>query len=326
MKRGFAILLSLLLLLGLTACGGSSDSASGNSAAYAAPSAAKGAYEEAYGGYWQDNEMPMEAAEAQSGTEAEYDHSALPDGVKMIYRANMELETTEFDRAAADIKELTSRLGGYFEQQSAYNRGSGYRSADYTVRVPANRFTEFLDQLGNVCTVTYATQSAEDISEVYYDTSSRLETAKIKLDRLQELLAKADEMEAIIALESAISDTEYQIESLSGELRHYDALVGYSTIHVTLQEVYRVTEPETAPLTLGQRLSSAFRDGLRDFGDTLEDFAEWLAYSWLSLLVLAAVVFGVYKLLRRIFRGRRRKKESAVSAETAGEKDTGKDG
>jgi hypothetical protein len=128
---------------------------------------------------------------------------------------------------------------------------------------------------------------------------SRLETAKIKLDRLQDLLSRADMMEDIITLENAISDTEYQIERLSGEKRHYDSLIGYSTIYITLSEVYRVTEPETAPLTFGQRIVSAFREGLRDFGDALEDFAEWLAYSWLTLLVIAAVVVVIVRLVRR---------------------------
>ncbi len=78
--------------------------------------------------------------------------------------------------------------------------------------------------------------SAENITEEYYDTDSRLKTAQIKLERLQELLSKADNMADIITIESAISDTEYEIESLSGTLRHYDALVDYATVSLTLSE------------------------------------------------------------------------------------------
>ncbi|MBO4914428.1 MAG: DUF4349 domain-containing protein, partial [Oscillospiraceae bacterium] len=218
---------------------------------------------------------------------------------KMIYRASMELQTTEFEKAASDIRTLTQSLSGYFEEQSVHNYSSGYRSANYTVRVPAERFEDFLHQLGDLCHVTYQTQSAEDVSEYYYDMESRLETAKIKLDRLQDLLSKAELMEDIITLESAISDTEYQIERLSGEKRHYDSLIGYSTIYVTLSEVYRVTETDNAPLTFGQRIASAFRDGLRNFTDMLEDFIEWLAYSWLTLLIIAAVIIIVIRIIRR---------------------------
>ena len=144
---------------------------------------------------------------------------------------------------------------------------------------------------------------------------SRLETAKIKLDRLQELLSRADKMEDIITLESAISDTEYQIEQLSGEIRHYDALIGYSTINVELNEVYRITDSETAPLTFWQRIVNAFHDGLRDFGDTLEDFAEWLAYSWIGILIFIAAIVCVVKLGKRRMSKLAKKKLSTENSE-----------
>ncbi|MCR5825391.1 MAG: DUF4349 domain-containing protein [Oscillospiraceae bacterium] len=318
-RRSFAILLTLLMLLGLCACGGS-DGAKNSSGA-----TAPAAVEEEYG-YWSEEpaEVPMEAAmEADMKTAGSGDtRASLPDGVKMIYRANLELESTEYDKAREDIAALTQQLGGYFEEQNSNNRGNGYyRSASYTVRVPAAQFENFLSQIGTLCNVRWQSQSAEDVSEYYYDTASRLETAKIKLDRLQELLAKAETMEDIITVESAISEVEYQIESLSGELRHYDALIDYSTIYVTLTEVYKITETELAPLTFSQRIAKAFRNGLRDFGDGLEDFAEWLAYSWLTVLVLVVIVVVVVKLIRRKARGPllRRKKKAEPPQQTDGE-------
>ena len=51
-------------------------------------------------------------------------------------------------------------------------------------------------------------------------------------------------MEDIIALESALSETELQIEYLTGSLRRYDSLVGYSTVNLQLREVYRLAQPE----------------------------------------------------------------------------------
>ncbi len=308
-RRSLAIVLSLLLVLSLAACGGSAPknaASGGTSFAQSAPAAAA-----------PEPMAPMEAAEGYwaDGASADYDYATaasesansmpeLPEGVKMIYRANLDLQTTEFEQADAQVKAITRQLGGYFEEQTTQTRSGGYRSASYTVRVPAEHFAEFLTQIGSVCTVTHQTQSAEDVSEYYYDMESRLETAKIKLDRLQDLLAKAEEMEDIITLEGAISDTEYQIERLSGEKRHYDSLIGYSTIIVSLNEVYRVTEVETAPLTFGERIGIAFRDGLRSFGDSVEDFIEWLAYSWLTLLVWIAIIVVAVKLILRLRRKR----------------------
>ncbi|MBQ7649815.1 MAG: DUF4349 domain-containing protein, partial [Victivallales bacterium] len=268
------------------------------------------AAESAYGGDYWFGETENLATQSTSDTDS---RSNIPDGVKMIYRAEMRMETQEFDTVSVQIRTLVAELGGYLENQSV--RGSGYRSASYTVRVPADKFDTFLSAVGNYATVTYQSQSEEDVSEYYYDMESRLETAKIKLDRLQELLSRADKMEDIITLESAISDTEYQIEQLSGEIRHYDALIGYSTINVELNEVYRVTDSETAPLTFGQRIANAFHEGLRDFGDTLEDLAEWLAYSWIGILIFIAAIVCVVKLGKRRMGKLAKKKLSTENSE-----------
>ena len=324
-KKGIALLLTLMLLLGLTACGGSSYDSAGGSASYATTSTAQSApaATNGYKGYdaavdeemyWAaETPMEPEMAEAQMQNVG----FELPEGVKMIYRANLELETQEFDKATADIAALTQRLGGYFEEQSTYNRNANYRSASYTVRVPAARFQEFLNQAGELFSVRSQTQSAENVSEYYYDMESRLETAKIKLARLQDLLAKAENMEDIITIESAISDTEYQIENLSGELRHYDSLIGYSTIYVNLQETYQPTVQQTAPLTFGERMARAFESGLRSFKYFLEDLALWLAEVWLPLLVVIAVVVLIVRLARR----RRTRAADAPKRKLFGKKD-----
>lgn len=316
-KRSIAILLTLLLILGLAACG--SKSVSNDSMAYT--SASNGTQS----GYGFDADMPMEApmsdgywAEPESNEYAAQEdaRSTLPDGVKMIYTANLELETTEFEKAASDVATLVSQAGGYFEQRSVRNYSSGYHSASYTVRIPAERFENFLNQIGDLCHVTYKTDSAQDITEQYYDADSRLKTAQIKLERLQELLGRADNMADVITIESAISDTEYQIEWLSGELRHYDALVGYSTIYITLNEVQRLTEVETEPPTFGQRFAGAFRTGLESFVEFLEDLALFLAEAWLPLLVLAGIVVLLVRLARRKKGLLTRKKKAAAPADT----------
>ena len=206
----------------------------------------------------------------------------------MIYRASIEVQTQDYATSEAAITELVKSCGGYFESKSLSNRSSGYRYGEFTVRVPAAEYEHFCEQVGSLCHVTYMSSSAENITEEYYDTDSRLKTAQIKLERLQELLSKADNMADIITIESAISDTEYEIESLSGTLRHYDALVDYATVSLTLSETYKLDENEGAPLTFGARIARAFTNGLRDTGVFLEDLAIGIANNLVFLAVLAA--------------------------------------
>jgi len=324
MKKKVSLLLALLLALSLFGCGARKSASTAATTPSMAPAYDNGYYVEAPAttdsAYWGEAEAGYEYSESK-GTSP---NAALPAGVKMIYTADMQMQSTEFDRATSDLATLVEQLGGYFETRTVRNYSSGYRYAYYTVRVPSAQFRAFLTQAGELCHVVECTENADDITEQYYDVDSRLKTAQTKLERLQELLAKAETMEDIITIESAISDTEYTIEWLSGELRHYDALVDYSTINISLNEVYKLTETEEPPMTFGAKLGRAFREGIENFMDGLGDLAEWLAYNWLPLLVFIAIVVVVVRLIRKGRAGgrkllRRRKDKNAPPSGNEGE-------
>ena len=294
MKRMVSLLLALVLALVLAGCG-ASKAAGGASDSMAAS--------EPETGYWSNNSKSDDSYD-EDGYDAEGEPAAASDPasrpVKMIYNGYMEMQTQDFDAAASGIEALVRELGGYFQQSSVSNRGSSsYRYGSYTIRIPAAQFETFFQRAGQLCHVTYTNTTADDVSESYYDTEARLETARIKLERLQQLLAKATSMEDIITIESAISETEWDIENLSGTLRHYDALVDYATINVELSEVYKLSGQDEAVTTFGGRLGQSFVNGLKSVGNALEDFAVWLAYSWFWLLVIAAVIVVIVRIARR---------------------------
>ncbi len=294
-KRWIALLMASLLAVSLLSGCGSSDSRS---------YASSGVYDEGYI-YDYDYEIPMAAEEMAYGSApAAKAMNAVPDslnasrenGAKLIYTADLDMETLEFDQAVSDLAALTEELGGYYESSSISESGST-RRANYTVRIPAENYRAFLDQVGELCHLLSQQEYTEDVSEAYYDTSGRLETQKTKLARLQELLTEAESMEDIITIESAISETEEMIDRLSGTLRHYDALVDYSTVTVYLREV-KVYEPEPDP-TYGKRLGTAFVEGLEGFVEGLGDILVALAYSWLWLLLIAGIVILILRLTRK---------------------------
>ena len=291
MKRKlFALALALLLVLSLAACGGS------KSAEFTAEAPAASA----------DMAYPMEpgmaeemgfdfSSTASSGTNG---GAAYPAGQKLIRTAQMNLETTDFEKAVQGLTDLTEQMGGYFESSSVGKRSNG-RWADYTVRVPAAKYQAFLDQAGELCHETWRDTQQEDISERYYDTQGRLKTQQIKLERLQALLAKAENMEDIITIECAVSETEQMIDDLSGTLRHYDGKVDYATVSISLSEVYKLSNVEEVPDSFMSRLGKAFTGGLADFADGLENFAVALAYGWMWLLILVVVAVAVVRVLRK---------------------------
>ena len=297
-RRLFALTLALLLVLSLAACGGS------KSAEFTAEAPAA------------DMAYPMAPTEAEeylgfdSGSTASGGGATYPAGQKLIRTAQMNLETTTFEEAVQGLTDLTEQMGGYFESSSVGKRSNG-RWAEYTVRIPAEKYQTFLDQAGELCHETWRDAQQEDISERYYDTQGRLKTQQIKLERLQALLAKAENMEDIITIESAISETEQMIDELSGTLRHYDGQVDYATVSISLQEVYKLSDVEEVPDSFMSRLGKAFTGGWSNFTDAIENFAVALAYGWMWVLVLAVLAVAVIRVLRK----RRRAKKAEEKPE-----------
>ena len=106
-------------------------------------------------------------------------------------------------------------------------------------------------------------------------------------------------MEDIITIESAISETEQAIDSLSGTLQHYDALVDYATVNISLREVYKLSNVEEPATGFGSRLSAAFVSGWNNFISGMESLLVGLAYGWMWVLLALAVAAAAVARLRR---------------------------
>lgn len=282
-RRYISALLACILLALLCSCAGkSADMIATEEIAYDAAAPAGGAFEPQEAGM----SSPVQSVKEQNAE------------AKLIYTAQIDMETTAFEEAVSALAALTEQCGGYYEQSSA-NTWSGYRHGEYIIRVPATQYRTFLDGAGKLCHVTYQREQAEDVSEAYYDADGRLKTQRTKLARLQELLTQADNMEDIIAIESAISETEEMIDILSGELRRYDSLVDYSTVTVSLSEVYKLSNVEEAPIGFGSRMGAALSGGWRSFVNGVETIVIAIAGAWAWLILIAAVAVAVIALVRR---------------------------
>ena len=217
-------------------------------------------------------------------------------GAKLIRRAEVAIQSTQFDQAVKTLDELVLAHNGYYESASVY--GGSYRdvnanrSGEYVIRIPAEQFRAFQSSVGSLGYVTSSTESSEDVGEKYYDTESRLKTQQTKQERLQSLLEKADTMEDIISLENALSDVEYQIEQMSSTLNRYDALISYSTFRISLYEVAKVTEEVGETASLSAKMSAGFLSSVEGLVRGFQDFLIWVSYHIFGVLILVAVMGG----------------------------------
>ena len=311
-RTALALCLSTLLLL-CSACGAgsSANAAAGDTTASSGAAVEYGSS----GGMGMDLELyepsaPQESqsaavAEGEDGGDSVYQNSEA----KLIRRAELSIQTTQFDQAADALSALVEQCGGYFERSSvyggSYRDANAQRSGEYVVRIPAEKYADFLSATGDLGYVTQLTESSEDIGEQYYDTESRLRTQRTKQERVLELLEKAQTMEDIISLENALSEVEYQIEQYTSTLNRYDALVGFSTFNIYLNEVSKVTEEVGETASLGSRMAAGFRSSLEGLVNGSQQLLIWVSYNFIALaILLVAVAVGSTMGYRRWKKGR----------------------
>ena len=308
MKKTISLLLAVFLMLSLCACGESGKAASQEykRADYANSSfvTAEEAMEEPAAMF--DSAYGLSPAAAPNPAGGNADSPSEKPG-KIIYSANVQVETTDFDGSLTKLDQLIADYGGWVESSSV--NGSNYadqsrgrvsrRSASYTLRIPSDRFQELMSSLSDLGNVPYTHVYTENVTAQYYDVQARLNAYSAQEQRLLEMMEKAETVEDIVILEDRLTEVRYQIEALQSTLNNWDRQVSYSSVYLDLTEVQEYSpEPQVQP-SYGQRLLSALKDGMHDFADFFKALLLVLTEALPALLLIAAIVVIVVLALRK---------------------------
>ncbi len=309
MKKLFALLLALVLVMSLVSCGGSANDAAADKAA---PEAMDGgyAYTEDESGY--SMEVPFaDGAASDIGPTA-----AMQE--KMVYIAELSAETMEYDKAVSDVKAAVSKAGGYIESCSEYTGGyydagvyvrEGNRSVSFALRIPSEKFNDFLAGMETALNVTHRNIYSENVTMQYVDLEARIKNLKAQEQRLQELLKSAENMEQLLSIEDHLTSTRTQIEQAEGEMRVLENRVSYCTVNLSVNETQSYSP--SAQSGFGQRLARGFKGSFEKLGRDLENFAVTVSNNFIQLIIAAAVIVVLIRVLKKkgIRLPRRHKKE-----------------
>ncbi|MDO4267767.1 MAG: DUF4349 domain-containing protein [Eubacteriales bacterium] len=224
---------------------------------------------------------------------------------KLIRTVELRVEATDFDGLLRDMNDAVSSMGGYMEQSDISGSSisaspDSRRFAYLTVRIPSDQLDSFVSQVGAKGNITNKSESVQDVTLQYSDIESRKKTLLVEQDKLWELLVAADSMDAVIALESRLSEIRYQLESMESQLRLYDNQVDYSTVRLYIDEV-KVFTP-TAPDSAMARIQKGFSRNLQSVGEGLVNFAVWFLSSLPSLALLAIIILAAVFIIRRFIK------------------------
>ena len=254
-------------------------------------------------------------APGESGTDIQGASAPLPDPLrKIIWTGEVNLETKSYDNDLEKLNLLVSECGGYVQSSSVTGGGalrSGerrMRSARTTLRIPSENFHLFMNGAAQIATLLSSSTDSNDITDSYFDTESRLGVLRKKEQRLIEMISRQGSLEELLKLENELSDTIYEIESLSGTLRKYDGLINYSTVTLYLNEVTEENATVTDEGTIS-RLSSSFGRSVSGLGEFLISCLVFVVGNSPVVIFVLLLGFGAFMLVRALFRKKKGKKQ-----------------
>lgn len=279
-----SILLVLLLVLGLTACGGSSEAMDSN-------------------GMYYDTEMSAEAPEYGLSKSESSTVAALPTDRKLIRTISLEAETEDMTTLTDALVQRISALGGYVEAKEQYNgsRYGGYirRNLIMTVRIPAAQADAFVEQVSQQANIVSSSENVDDVTLQYVDTESKVKALETEQDRLLTLLEQAETLEDILKIEDRLTEVRYELESYASQLRTLDNQVTYATIRLSITEVKEYTPVVEEEPTAWQQIATGFRRSLKNIGEDVTEFFIWMAVNSPYLLIWGIIGTAAVLLLRR---------------------------
>jgi hypothetical protein len=198
------------------------------------------------------------------------------DSRSLVFTGTVTIRVSDIGRAAADVSTLATAAGGFVggdDRTSDKDRSQ----AQLILRVPSARFTDVvagISKLGRDGKDESRQLSTQDVTDQVTDLDARIATGQASVDRVRELLAKAQNIGEIVSLESELSRREADLESLKSRKRKLDDLTTLSTVTAVL------LGPQAAGTATPAKHETGFLAGLK---------AGWHAFT-ASMQVLLTVL------------------------------------
>ncbi|HET9416511.1 MAG TPA: DUF4349 domain-containing protein [Candidatus Limnocylindria bacterium] len=226
---------------------------------------------------------------------------AAPIEQRIIKTGEITLEVTNVGEALGLVRAMAVELGGYVGGSQA---GTLDDRATLTLRVPATSFEDALSRLHAMDAELVAESTREqDVTGQVVDLGARIDNLEASEASYRELVARAERVEDILAVQSRLDQVRGEIEQLAAQLEALEGQAALSTLTVTL--VPRATPVETTAEAWdpAAQLDRAIAS-LVAIGQGLLDGLIWFAVVWLPILLLLAVIGLV--ALRGVLEVRRR--------------------
>lgn len=181
------------------------------------------------------------------------------------YTGDLSIDTTNFALAKTDISSAASHNQAYLVTENEYDNGSSTyvnRGASYEFRVPTEYFSSFMSELQTITGKVISTNvSSVDNTRVYNNNANRLDALETERDAILDMMQQASDTDVILSLHTRLAELDTDIANLKTSQNDISYDTVYSTVYLSLTDVYRYTETVSEPATFYERLNQSLNIG-----------------------------------------------------------------
>jgi PKD repeat protein len=162
--------------------------------------------------------------------------TATSDDRMIVRTGNMSIVVEDVTIAINRIAGLAESGQGYVVSSNSW-RDNDRLSGTISIRIPAEGFSNIMKQIGDLAVeVTNQTTTAQDVTEEYVDLTAKLKTLEATEQQLLTIMAKAEKVEDILAVQAQLTNIQTQIEQTKGRMQYLEKTAAMSLITVNLTQ------------------------------------------------------------------------------------------
>jgi hypothetical protein len=224
--------------------------------------------------------------------------SGLPTADRaMRITVDASVRVADVTAASSAVRAAVARAGGYVGEART-SGGDEARSASFEVHVPIANLPAFRAEIAKLGDVVSDAEKAEDVTEQRADLKARLSNARAEEKRLLELLdQRTGNLADVVAVEKELAGVRETVERMEAQERVLEGQIASATVRIHLSE-----RTAAARLGAGRRIAQAAADGVHNAGAFLVGLAVVTASAGPTVLLLAAMAYAIFIVIRFIAR------------------------
>ena len=162
---------------------------------------------------------------------------ATGEGEKIIRTGTIKLEIENGKETYKKASQICQELGGYLTTSHFYKDNDGREAGTITMRIPKDKFTTVLDQLGALGKVENIGTDSQDVSQEYANLKAQLDAAMVVYNKMLEALQKRQvSIPEAMRLESELTPILKRVEGLKNKIEYLNNAVSFTTVTVNFHE------------------------------------------------------------------------------------------